>query len=99
MCFAANLFNTATDRIVNNTTQAMTFVVNYDDSVQLIIYLDYAEDVIFADAFDMLEDVLLTFNEQSPNHWGYMSNDRISSFNPSAHRGLRRSEMTMDDTS
>ena len=47
---AANLFNNATDRILNNTTQALTLGVNYDDSGQHITDLDYADDiVIFAD--------------------------------------------------
>ena len=41
---AANLFNTATDRILNNNTQALNLGVNYDDSGQLITDLDYAED-------------------------------------------------------
>ena len=63
---AANLFNTATDRILNNTTQAMTLGVNYDDSGQLITDLDYADDiVIFADLLDTLKDALFIFNEQS----------------------------------
>ena len=52
---AANLFNTTTDRILNNTTQALTLGVNYDDSGQLITDLDYADNVvIFADLFDTL---------------------------------------------
>ncbi len=47
---AANLFNTATDRFLNNTAQAMTLGVNYDESGQLITHFDYADDiVIFAD--------------------------------------------------
>ena len=63
---AANLFNTATDRILNNTTQALTLGVNYDDSGQLITDLDYADDiVIFADLLDTLKDALFIFNEQS----------------------------------
>ena len=63
---AANLFNTATDRILNNTTQALTLGVNYDDSCQLITKLDYGDDiVIFADLFDTLKDALFIFNEQS----------------------------------
>ena len=64
---AANLFNTATDRILNITTQALTLGVNYDDSGQLIMDLDYADDfVIFADLLDTLKDALFMFNEQSP---------------------------------
>ena len=60
---AANLFNTATDRILNNTTQALTLGVNYDDSGQL---LDNADDVvIFADLFDTVKEALFIFNEQS----------------------------------
>ena len=52
---AANLFNTATNRILNNTTQALTLGVNYDDTGQLITDLDYADDiVIFADLLDTL---------------------------------------------
>ena len=63
---AANIFNTATDRILNNTTQALTLGVNYDDSGQLITEPDYADDiVIFADLLDTLKDALITFNEQS----------------------------------
>ena len=63
---AANIFNTATDRILNNTTQALTLGVNYDDSGQLITDLDYADDVvIFADLFDTLKEALFIFNEQS----------------------------------
>ena len=63
---AANLFNTATDRILNNTTQALTLGVNYDDSGQLTTDLDYADDVvIFADLFDTLREALFIFNEQS----------------------------------
>ena len=63
---AANLFNTATDRILNNTTQVLTFGVNYDYSGQLITDLDYADDiVIFADLLDTLKDALFMFNEQS----------------------------------
>ena len=63
---AANLFNTATDRILNNNTQALTLGVNYDDSGQLITDLDYADDaVILADLFDTLKDALFIFNEQS----------------------------------
>ena len=82
---AANLFNTATDRILNNTTQALTLGVNYDDSGQLITDLDYADDVvIFADLFDTLREALFIFNEQSKN-WGYMSTGPRPSFNPSAH--------------
>ncbi len=61
-----NLFNTATDRILNNTTNALTLGVNYDDSGQLITDLDYADDiVIFADLLDTLRDVLFIFNEHS----------------------------------
>ena len=63
---AANLFNTATERILNKTTQAMNLGVNYDDSGQLITYIDYSDDVvIFADVFDTLKYVLLIVNEQS----------------------------------
>ncbi len=49
---AANLFNTATDRILNNNnnTQALYLCVNYDDSGHLITGLDCTDDVvIFAD--------------------------------------------------
>ena len=82
---AANLFNTATDRILTNTTQALTLGVNYDDSGQLITDLYYADDiVIFADLLDTLKDALFIFNERS-QHWGYMSTGPIPSFSPSAH--------------
>ena len=63
---AANLFNTATYRILNNTALALTLGVNYDDSGQLITYIDYADDVvIFAALFDTLKDDPFIFNEQS----------------------------------
>ena len=81
----ANLFNTATDRILNNTTQAMTLGVNYDDSGQLITDLDYADDiVIFADLLDTLKDALFIFNEQSQKlglhvNW---SKTKLQSFSP-----------------
>ena len=82
---AANLFNTATDRILNNTTQAMTLGVNYDDSGQLITYLDYADDiVIFADLLDTLKDALFIFNEQSQKlglHFNW-SKTKLQSFSP-----------------
>ena len=56
---AANLFNTATGRILNNITQALTLGVYYDDSGQLITDLDYADDIIiFADLLDTLKDAL-----------------------------------------
>ena len=62
---AANLFNTATDRILNNTPQALTLAVNCDDSGQLTTDLDYADDiVIFADLLDTLKDAQFMFNEQ-----------------------------------
>ena len=69
---SANLFNTATDRILNKTTQALTLGVNYDDSGQLITALDYADNiVIFADLLDTLKDaepcLYLTNNT---NNWG-----------------------------
>ena len=65
---AVNLFNTATDRILNNTTQALTLGVNYDDSGQLITYLDYADDiVIFADLLDKLKDALFIFKAKKVN--------------------------------
>ena len=82
---AANLFNTATDRILNNTTQALTLGVNYDDSGQLITDLDYADDiVIFADLLDTLKDALFIFNEQSQKlglhvNW---SKTKLQSFSP-----------------
>ena len=82
---AANLFNTATDRILNNTTQALTLGVNYDDSGQLITDLDYADDVvIFADLFDTLREALFIFNEQSKKlglhvNW---SKTKLQSFSP-----------------
>ena len=82
---AANLFNTATDRILNNTTQALTLGVNYDDSGQLITDLDYADDVvIFADLFDTLREALFIFNEQSKKlglhvNW---SQTKLQSFSP-----------------
>ena len=82
---AANLFNTATDRILNNTTKAMTLGVNYDDSGQLITDLDYADDiVIFADLLDTLKDALFIFNEQSQKlglhvNW---SKTKLQSFSP-----------------
>ena len=82
---AANLFNTATDRILNNTTQALTLGVNYDDSGQLITDLDYADDVvIFADLFDTLREALFIFNEQS-NKLGLhvnWSKTKLQSFSP-----------------
>ena len=74
---AANLFNTATDRILNNTTQALTLGVNYDESGQLITYLDYADDiVIFSDILDTLMDALFISNEQSQKLGLHVSNDR-----------------------
>ena len=82
---AANLFNTATDRILNITTQALTLGVNYDDSGQLIMDLDYADDiVIFADLLDTLKDALFMFNEQSQKlglhvNW---SKTKLQSFSP-----------------
>ena len=82
---AANLFNTATDRILNITTQALTLGVNYDDSGQLITDLDYADDiVIFADLLDTLKDALFLFNEQSKKlglhvNW---SKTKLQSFSP-----------------
>ena len=82
---AANLFNTATDRILNNTTQAVTLCVNYDDSGQLITDLDYADDVvIFADLFDTLKEALFIVNEQSQKlglhvNW---SKTKLQSFSP-----------------
>ena len=82
---AANLFNTATDRILNNNTQALTLGANYDDSGQLITYLDYADDiVIFADLLDTLKDALFIFNEQSQKlglhvNW---SKTKLQSFSP-----------------
>ena len=82
---AANLFNTATDRILNNTTQALTLGVNYDDSGQHITDLDYADEiVIFADLLDTLIDALYIFNEQSQKlglhvNW---SKTKLQSFNP-----------------
>ena len=81
---AGNLFNTATNRILNKTTQALTLGVNYDDSGQLTTDLDYADDVvIFADLLDTLKDVLFMFNEQSENG-SYMSTGPRPSFSPSA---------------
>ena len=63
---AANFFNTATDRIINKTTQSLTLGVNYDDSGQLITDIEYADDVvIFADLFDTLKEALFIFNEES----------------------------------
>ena len=83
---AANIFNNATDRILNNTTQALTLGVKCDDSGQLITDLDYADDVvIYADVFDTLKEALFMFNEQSKKNWGYMSTGPRPSFNPSAH--------------
>ena len=82
---AANLFNTATDRILNNTTHALTLGVNYDDSGQLITDLDYADDiVIFADLLDTLKDALFICNEQSQKlglhvNW---SKTKLQSFSP-----------------
>ena len=82
---AANLFNTATDRILNITTQALTLGVNYDDSGQLITDLDYADDiVIFVDLLDTLKDALFMFNEQSQKlglhvNW---SKTKLQSFSP-----------------
>ena len=82
---AAHLFNTATDRILNNTTQALTLGVNYDDSGQHITDLDYADDiVIFADLLDTLKDAPYIFNEQSQKlglhvNW---SKTKLQSFNP-----------------
>ena len=82
---AANLFNTATYRILNKTTQALTLGVHYDDSGQLITYLDYADDaVIFADLFETLKEALFIFNEQSQKlglhvNW---SKTKLQSFSP-----------------
>ena len=69
----------------NNTTQALTLGVNYDDSGQHITDLDYADDiVIFADLLDTLKDALYIFNEQSLKlrlhvNW---SKTKLQSFNP-----------------
>ena len=82
---AANLFNTATDRILNKPTQALTLGVNYDYSGQLITELNYADDiVIFADLLDPLKDALFMFNEQSQKlglhaNW---SKTKLQSFSP-----------------
>ena len=82
---AANLSNTATDRILNKTTQTLTLGVNYDESGQLITVLDYADDiVIFADILDTLKDALFIFNEQSQKlglhvNW---SKTKLQSFSP-----------------
>ena len=82
---ATNLFNTATDRILNITTQALTLGMNYDDSGQLITDLDYADDIaIFADLPDTLKDALFIFNEQSQKlglhvNW---SKTKVQSFSP-----------------
>ena len=82
---AANLFNTATDRILNKTTQALTLGVNYDNSGQLITDLVYADDVvIFAELFDTLKEDLFIFNEQSQKlglhvNW---SKTKLQSFSP-----------------
>ena len=78
-------FNTATDRILNNTTQALTLGVNYDDSGQSITGLDNADDVvIFADLFNTLKDALLIFSEQSPKQGLYINwtKTRLHSFSP-----------------
>ena len=62
----ANLFNTITNRILNNTTHSLTLGVNFDDSGQLITDQDYADDiVIFADLLDTMKDALFIFNKQS----------------------------------
>ena len=82
---AANLFNTATDRILNKTTQALTLGVNYDDSGQFITALYYADNiVIFADLLDTLKDALFIFNEQYQQlglnvNW---SKTKLQSFSP-----------------
>ena len=58
-CVVAANFFTATDRILNNITQALTVGVNYEYSGQLITDLDYADDiVIFADLLYTLKDAL-----------------------------------------
>ena len=81
---AANLFNIATDRILNNTTQALTLGVNYDHFGQLITDLDYDDIVIFADLLDTLKDDLFMFTQQSHKlglhvNW---SNTKLLSFSP-----------------
>ena len=82
---ASNLFNTATDRILNNTTQALTLGVTCDDSGQHITDLDYADDiVIFADLLDTLKDALYIFNEHSQQlglHVNWFKT-KLQSFNP-----------------
>ncbi len=83
---AANLFNTATDRILNNNTQAMTLGVNCDDSGQHITDLDYADDiVIFADLLNTLKDAVYIYLTNNPTNWGYMSTGPRPSFSPSTH--------------
>ena len=82
---AANLTNAATDRIINNTTQALTLGVNYDDSGQLITDLDYADDiVIIADLLDTLKDAMFIFNEQSQKLGLHVtwSKTKLQSFSP-----------------
>ena len=75
----ANLLNTATDRILNNTTQSLVLGVNYDDSGQFIRDLYYADDAV---SFDTLRDALFIFNEHFQNlglrvNW---SNIKLHSF-------------------
>ena len=78
-------FNTATDRILNKTTQAPTLGVHYDVSGQLIPDLYYADDIVsFADLLDTLKDALFMFNEQSQQlglhvNW---SKTKLQSFSP-----------------
>ena len=90
---AANLFNTATDRILNNNnnTQALYLCVNYDDSGHLITGLDCTDDVVTLQiylfvVFDTLKDALLIFNN-SKNYGSMLTGPRPSfeqSFGPSS---------------
>ena len=98
LCSCSQPFNTATDRILNNATQAMTLGVNYDDSGQLITDLYYADDVvIFADVFDTLKDALLTFNEQSEKlglHVNWSKNKLQSTINHQHSSTINRQPST-----
>ena len=63
---AANLFNTATDRILYRTTQTLSFGATFSDSHEPITDLDYADDVVLlAELFDTLKDAVLIFSRES----------------------------------
>ena len=63
---AANLFNTATDRILSRTMQTLSVGATFSDSHEPITDLDYADDVVLlAELFDTLKDAVLIFSRES----------------------------------